>query len=64
VTSDSPAVQQRLDRIADNYRQLEALLSEVEAQFPAQPLPTVTVAEEIPAEPRSFTRRLSRRKPK
>ena len=64
VTSDSPAVQQRLDRIADNYRQLEALLSEVEAQFPAQPLPTVAVAEESPTEPRSFTRRLSRRKPK
>ena len=64
VTSDSPAVQQRLDRIADNYRQLEALLSEVEAQVPAQPLPTVADAEESLAKPRSFTRRLSRRKPK
>lgn len=64
VTSDSPAVQQRLDRIADNYRQLEELLSEVEAQFPAQPLPTVAITEESPAEPRSFSRRLSRRKPK
>lgn len=64
VTSDSPAVQQRLDRIADNYRQLEALLSEVEAQFPTQPLPALAVADEGLAEPRSFSRRLSRRKPK
>jgi len=64
VTSDSPAVKQRLDRIADNYRQLEELLSEVEAQFPAQPLPTIAIAEESPADPRSFSRGLSRRKPK
>ncbi len=64
VTSDSPAVQQRLERIADNYRQLEDLLSEVEAQFPPLPLPEVAVADESLKEPRIYSRRLSRRKPK
>jgi hypothetical protein len=63
VTSDSPAVKQRLDRIANNYRQLEELLSEVEAQFPAQPLPTVAIAEESPADP-AGSRAALRRKPK
>jgi|GEM_PF-3397474 hypothetical protein len=64
VTSDSPAVQQRLDRIADNYRQLEELLAEVEAQFPPQPVPAVASAEDNAAEPRAYSRTLARRKPR
>lgn len=60
VTSSSPSVQQRLDRIADNYRQLEQLLSEVESQFPSQP----AAPEVVGADNQSHSRRLSRRKPR
>lgn len=33
ISSESPQVQQRLDRIHENYRQLDSILAEVEAKI-------------------------------
>lgn len=36
VSSSSEQIERRLNRIADNYRQLEALLAEVESRLPSE----------------------------